>query len=138
MKLKKLVFFALLLFASNSFAQNTVTQINTGDGVHYITTNINYPITGTYLFEGTAPIVVLNANGTGVFQGHDQAEKEMVWGIECEQNGTPKAIIDADSAAYSLWYKNTVGSDQNWDSVPFSIQFTTSKMYIQGERMKSY
>lgn len=138
MKLKKLLLFTLLLFVSTSFAQGTVTQINTGDGTHYITTSINYPITGTYFFEGTAPIVVLNANGTGIFQDHNQPEKEMVWGIECDQSGTPKAIIDADSAAYSLWYKNTVGSDQNWDSVPFSIHFTTSRMYIQGERMKSY
>ena len=37
-------------------------------GVHYITTNIDYPITGTYLIGDTGAFVQLNPDGTGIFQ----------------------------------------------------------------------
>lgn len=140
MKLKNLLFIAYLFFVANSFGQNSVTQINAKDGVHYLTTSIDYPITGTYLFEGAEPIVDLNANGTGIYQLHDQPRKEMIWGIECDENGAPKFIKGFNSAAYTLWYKHTMPSDtdEDWKSVPFSIHFNTLKMYIQGERMKDY
>lgn len=142
MKLKNLLFVSLLFFTLNSFTQNSVTQINAKDGVHYLTTSIDYPITGTYLFEGAEPIVDLNANGTGIYQLHDQPRKEVIWGIECDENGAPKFIKGFDSAAYTLWYQHTTISesdtDRGWKAVPFSIHFNTLKMYIQGERMKDY
>ena len=84
MKLKKTILIALLLFASKNFAQNACTSIETSDGIHYITPIIDYPITGTYYFEGVEPIVELNAKGTGIYQLHDQPKREMVWGIECD------------------------------------------------------
>lgn len=66
-----LQFLALLLFVTNSYAQE-VEKITAKDGSHYITTTINYPITGTYLSEGgTEPIIQLNPDGTGIFQLDD-------------------------------------------------------------------
>jgi len=142
MKLKNVLVVALLFFISNSFAQNSVTKIIAKDGIHYLTTTIDYPITGTYLFEGAEPIVDLNSNGTGIYQLHGQPRKDMVWGIECDVNGTPKFIKGFNSAAYTLWYQHTTTSeddtDNSWKAVPFSIHFNTSKMYIQGERMRDY
>lgn len=142
MSLKATLIVNMLFFLSTSFAQNTVTEISTNEGNHYITTLISYPINGTYLFEGAAPIVILNPDGTGVFQEHNKAERVMIWGIECDENGQPIFIQEADSAAYSLWYKYNANPqslvDENWNSVPFSIYFNSSKIYIQGERMKNY
>ncbi|MFE3871065.1 hypothetical protein ACFX5F_07500 [Flavobacterium sp. ZS1P70] len=68
MKDLKLSFIALILFVTGSYAQNKIDKITTKNGIHYITTNVDYPITGTYLFEGAAePIVQLNPDGTGIF-----------------------------------------------------------------------
>jgi len=142
MKIQNLLSIVLLLFITNNFAQNSATKIDTKDGVHYITTSIDYPITGKYLFEGTAePIVELNANGTGIYQLHDQPQVPMVWGIECDENGVPKFIKGFDSAAYTLWHKNESQSESGnneWIAVELSIHFETEKMYIQGERIKNY
>lgn len=141
MKFTILPFITLILFATSTLAQNKVDQIRAKDGVHYITTTIDYPVIGLYLFGGiTEPIVQLNPNGTGVFQLHDLSKTTMIWGIECYANSEPKFQEGFDSAAYKLWYQNTDVSDisENWIPVEFSIHFETKKMYIMGERIKSY
>ena len=67
------LFLIALLFAANSFAQST--KIEAKDGIHYITNSIDYPITGTYLFQGTEPVVELNADGAGFYQLHEQLKR---------------------------------------------------------------
>ena len=140
MKLQGIISITLLLFVNVFYAQNSFTSIETSDGIHYITPNIDYPITGTYFFEGGEPIVELNANGTGIYQLHEQPKKEMVWGIECDENGTPKFIKGFESIAYTLWYHCTTNSESDtldgWKKVPFSIHLNTIKMYTQRERVK--
>ena len=141
MKFTKLLFSVLLLFVTNIYGQNKVNEIRTKEGVRFITTSINYPITGTYLFEGkTEPIVQLNLDGTGIFQLHELPTTAMIWGIECNEIGDPKFIEGFDSATYTLWYKNTAESsdEESWISVQFSIHFVKKKMYILGERIKDY
>jgi hypothetical protein len=142
MKIKNVFLIAFVLYAINGFSQNSVSKIETKSGVHYITTSIDYPITGTYLFNGAEPIVELNANGTGFYQLHEQPKRAINWGIECLETGEPKFIKGYNSAEYSLWYQftTTYESDTNldWNFVEFSIHFNTLKMYIQGERVKSY
>lgn len=142
MKSLSALLISILLFATKTNAQNSATVINAKDGKHYITTDIDYPITGKYLFQETSePIVELNANGTGIYQLHDQPQVPMVWGIECDENGEPKFIKGFDSAAYTLWHQNESPSESGnnqWIAVEFSIHFETEKMYIQGERVKNY
>ena len=142
MKLKKLLSIALLLFVMNSFAQGSATEITTKKGIRYITNTIDYPITGTYLFQGIEPIVELNANGTGIYQLHELPKRAMIWGIECNQAGEPKFLKGFDNAAYTLWYQYTTSSeddsDLDWKDVEFSIHFNTLKMFIQGERVKEF
>jgi hypothetical protein len=142
MNLKKFLSVSLFLLVMNSFAQNSVTEINTKDGVHYITTSINYPITGTYLFKEAEPIVELNVGGTGIYQLHDQPKRTMVWGIECNEIGEPKFIKGFDSAEYTLYYKYTTSLDseteEDWNKVEFSIHINSMKMFINGERVKKF
>ena len=138
MKLHNLLLVVLSLFAVNGFSQ---TKIEAKDGIHYITTNINYPVAGTYLFKGTEPTVELNGNGSGFYQLHEQPKKAMIWGIECDEAGAPKFKKGYDSAAYTLWYQYTSPESEdemNWKEVPFTIHFNTLKMFIQGERSKDY
>lgn len=79
-----------MLFVSPTFAQK-VEKIITESGAHYITTAIDYPITGTYLLNGEAePLAQLNPDGTGIFQQADLSKINMDWGIECFENGAPK------------------------------------------------
>lgn len=138
MKTNKTFLVVLLLLAVNSFAQ---TKIEAKDGIHYLTTNIGYPITGTYLFNGTEPTVELNGNGTGLYQLHEQPKKAVTWGIECDEAGAPIFKKGFDNAAYTLWYLYTNPESEEesyWKEVPFTIHFNTQKMFIQGERSKDY
>jgi hypothetical protein len=142
MKSKSIFALVMMLFMMKSFSQNTVNEIETKSGVHYIRTNINYPIAGTYLFNEGEPIVELNENGTGFYQLHDQPKRPINWGIECEKTGESVYKKGFNSAAYILWYRflTTYELDTNldWNSVAFTIHFNTLKMFIQGERVKSY
>lgn len=142
MKAFKLLFLILLSSATNLYAQLDVTKILSDNKDYYITRTINYPITGTYLFEGkTEPIVELNGNGTGIFQFEDLTKKRIEWGIECDNVGVPIAKKGYDSAAYTLWYKNRDGQktgEEYWIPVHFSIHFKTHKMFIFGDRSKVY
>lgn len=127
-----------LLFVINSFAQ---TKIETKDGIHYITNSIDYPITGTYLYQGAEPVVELNAGGAGFYQLHELVKRAIIWGIECDETGAPKFNKGFDSAAYTLWYQYTSpesDDDKDWTAVEFTIHFNTLKMFIQGERSKDY
>ena len=142
MKIKTLPFVILMLFAINISAQ--VTRIDASDGVHYITTSIDYPITGTYYFNGAEPTVELGSGGSGFYQLHDQPKRAVNWGIECDQAGVPIQKKGFDNAAYTLWYQYTTASEYDgdlgpvWKPVGFTIHFNTQKMFIQGERCKSY
>lgn len=139
-----LSFLALMLFATISYAQNNIDKISAKDGIHYLTTTIDYPITGTYLFEGAAePIVQLNPDGTGIFQLDDLSKTTMIWGMECFENGTPKYQKGFNYAVYTLWYKSketTMESETNedWINAHFSIHFEKKKMFILGDRSKDY
>jgi hypothetical protein len=143
MRIKTTSVFALLLFVLNSAAQD-ITKIEAHDGVHYITTVIDYPITGTYYFQGAEPTVELNAGGNGFYQLHEQPKRPVVWGIECDASGVPIFKKGFDNAAYTLWYQYTTAADTDdennllWKPVGFTIHFNTQKMFIQGERCKSY
>ncbi|MBK0370045.1 hypothetical protein [Flavobacterium agrisoli] len=137
MKTKLLLCYFFVAFTSFSFAQIKVTEITANNRTHYITTIINYPVTGTYLFEGKSePIVQLNPNGSGIFQLHEKPKSNMTWGFECSQIGIPKFKEGFNSAVYSLWYKND--NEENWNEVQFSIHFNKLKMFILGERIKSF
>ncbi|MCA6422414.1 MAG: hypothetical protein IM568_06310 [Flavobacterium sp.] len=142
MNLKKVLSFLFLLITLNCVAQNSVTTISTKTGTHYITNAIDFPIAGTYLFQGAEPIVELNNNGTGIYQLHELPKRAMIWGLECNESGALKFIKGFDNVAYTLWYQYTASSDSDsdthWNEVPFSIHFNTKKMFIQGERMKDY
>ncbi|MFV5701938.1 hypothetical protein ACM55F_08695 [Flavobacterium sp. XS2P12] len=143
MKSLNLLFFTLFLSVTHSYAQN-VEKIITKDGIHYITTNIDYPITGTYLFEGlTEPLVQLAPDGTGIFQLHDLSKTTIVWGMECFEDGTPKYQKGFNYAVYSLWYKSKeanseIDAKEDWRNSHFSIHFQKKKMFILGERSKDY
>ena len=138
MKSKVSTLAVLLLLGMHNFAQ---TKIETKDGIHYITNNIEYPVTGTYQFQGTEPVVELNGGGIGFYQLHEQIKKAVSWGIECDESGAPKFDKGFDNAAYILWYQytNPEGDDETgWKPVEFTIHFNTQKMFIQGERSKDY
>ncbi|MDI1306857.1 MAG: hypothetical protein PSX42_18670 [bacterium] len=142
-KLVNVFIIALIALVTTTQAQN-VEKITCKDGIHYITKNIDYPITGTYLSEGgTEPIVQLNPDGTGIFQLDDLSKITMVWGMECFEDGTPKYQKGFNYAVYSLWYKNKeansgMDAKEEWTYAHFSIHFEKKKMFILGERSKDY
>lgn len=146
MKIITLLFAALILSVTQSFARAKITKITTQNLQHYITTTIDYPIAGTYQYENISePIVILNLDGTGIFQNNDLLKKEIIWGLECTEDGFLRFKEGFDSAAYAIWYKSKdslinpeLGENNDWKKLEFSIHFKTKKMYIMGERVKEY
>jgi len=148
MKLRTLLLIALSLFATGAFAQSAVTKVTVKDEVYYITTKMDYPITGLYNYESKGePIVQLNADGTGLFQLHQMSQTKMVWGIECDAKGVPKELKAAFGPVYRLWYQIKEkhkgktwesGVVDEWDIIQLSIHTNERKIYILGERIKTY
>lgn len=135
MKLRTLLIIMLSLFVTGSFAQSAVTKVTVKDEVYYITTKMEYPITGRYKYENKgAPIVELNADGTGIFQLHQMPESNMVWGVECDSEGVPKELKVVWGSVYRLWYQ-VAGV---WDIIQLSVHTDERKIYILGERIKTY
>ena len=143
-----------LIIAVAAFTQNT--QAQTGKNVqavtvknetYYLTKEIGYAITGDYLYEGKGdPIVRLNSDGSGLFQLHGMSRTPMVWGIECEKDGTPMKVKTDWGFMYNLWYQIKArhkgptwesGEVDAWDVVQFSVHTDTGKIYILGERIKN-
>jgi hypothetical protein len=146
MKLKNILYVALLLLSLDGFSQNW-DKIEARDGIHYIShymENINLDILGKYLFNGQEPVVELNEYGAGFYQLHEQLKRPMIWGLECDESGALKYRKGFDNAQYTLWYQYTTKlesdteEDSSWKAVEFTVHFNTRKMFIQGERSKSY
>ncbi|TDE28741.1 hypothetical protein E0I61_10115 [Flavobacterium ranwuense] len=125
-----------------------VQEIKIKNEAYFLTKEIGYPITGDYLFESKKdPIVQLNSDGTGLFQNHQMSRTPMVWGIECDMDGTPKKIKADWGFMYNLWYQIKAkhkgaswesGEIDAWDVVSFSVHTDENKIYILGERIKTY
>ncbi|MGA9637827.1 hypothetical protein [Flavobacterium sp.] len=139
--MKKISIFLILLiaFANSAYSQIKIEKIIAQDQPHYIVTKIGYPIEGTYLYDGVSePKTILNANGTGVFQLNDLTKNDISWGIEATEGGIPKFKEGFNSAAYTLWYKKNMDTEENWVSTQFSIHYDKKKIFIAGERSKIY
>jgi hypothetical protein len=137
-----------VLLCTASYAQSGITKIVEKDEVYYITTDIGLPIIGLYQYEGKKePIVSLKEGGQGLFQLHGMSATNMVWGIECDATGKAKVQEAPWGGIYRLWYKITEkhkgktwesGEVGKWDIVQFSVHSNEHKMYILGERIRSY
>lgn len=128
----------MLLFGiTQSQSQIKVDEITSKSLSHFITTTIGYPVPGLFLFDGKSePSIVLNANGTGVFQYEDLSKKNISWGIECTEEGIPVFKEGFNSASYTFWYKPE--TDEEWIFTQLSIHYNKKKMFIMGERVKDY
>lgn len=158
MKFLKSIFSILLLTTTISNAQNNVTKITVDGDVYYLTTDIGYNLVGKYLNENgsydyktnttsTEPIAVLNADGTGLWQNYGTSKGKMIWGVECNEDGSHKKIETDYGAVYLLWYMmkeqlifngKPEGKVDVWDAVQLSIKFKEGKIYILGERSKAF
>ncbi|MEN2398601.1 hypothetical protein GKZ90_0002325 [Flavobacterium sp. MC2016-06] len=137
MKTLKVILFALFLVSAQSYSQIKVQQITYKIHDHYIATTIGYDVIGTYYSEGKKdPTIVLNSDGTGVFQYEDLSKKNINWGIECSEEGVPEFKEGFNSATYTFWYQ--LKGTEDWMYTQFSIHFNKKKMYIMGERVKEY
>lgn len=145
MKIFYLLTAALLISATNSYAQIKVTKIKNSNKDHYIATVIGYPITGLYTYVNQIePTTLLNEDGTGFIQNEDLIKENILWGIECSESGIPIFKEGFNSASYSFWYRksdqiNSKSNDQNeWELTSFTIHYDKKKIYISGERSKEY
>ena len=134
---KKLLLLTLFFGLSHLHAQIKVDQITHKNQDHFITTTIGYPVPGLFLFEGKSePSILLNPNGTGIFQYEDLSKKNITWGIECTEEGVPIFKEGFNSASYTFWYRTT--DSEEWNYTQLSIHFAKKRMFLMGERVKEY
>lgn len=137
MKSLKLLFLTLFIGASQLHAQAKIEAITYKYHPHFMTTDVGQPVAGTYLIEGKKqPIIQINADGTGIFQLETLSKKEMIWGIECTDEGIPIYKEGYNSSSYTFWYK-LKGSGE-WLYTQFLILPNKKKMYLLGDRVKYY
>jgi hypothetical protein len=141
--LKAFLLFALFFIAAQSHSQSLapedikIDKITFKGRERYITTTIPYPIQGTFLPIGKKePSTVLNPDGTGVIQDEDLSKRKMNWGVECSEEGVAIFKEGFNSASYTFWYRTT-DSDE-WNYTQLSIHFAKKKMFLMGERVKTY
>lgn len=148
MKPSTLFIIALILCSTGIFAQTDVTKVTVKEETFYLTKTIGYPIIGLYQYESKGdPIVQLNEDGQGIFQLHEGSRTPMVWGVECDEKGVPKEIKVSWGSAYRLWYQikerhkvngREMGVIDEWDIIQLSVHTDERKIYILGERIKTY
>lgn len=139
MKKITLLLTALVLSATNSFAQLKITKIKSDTKEHYIATAIGYPIIGQYnTINQLEPITILNEDGTGIIQNEDLTKETIVWGVECSESGIPIFKEGFNSASYTFWYKKDNSNEENWALASFTVHYDKKKIYIAGERVKEY
>lgn len=146
MKIINILLISIILISTPTFAQIKITTIPAKKQDFFIISKTDLPVYGLYQFENKSePIIQLNADGTGIFQNQDLTKTEIIWGLECTEKGYLRFKEGFDSAAYTMWYKtkdNHLESDpeeyEDWTRVGFTIHFKTKKMYIMGERIKTY
>jgi hypothetical protein len=137
MKKISILLAALLVCATNSYAQLKITKIKSKEKDHYLATVIGYPVTGIYTYPNQAePTTTLNPDGSGIMQNEDLDKENIIWGIECTASGIPLFKEGFNSASYTFWYKKN--NDEDWIAKQLSIHFDKQKMFIAGERMKEY
>ena len=133
---QRILFIALCLFTTAVFAQSDVIKVTVKDEVYYLTTKLDYPITGLYKYESKGePIVQLNEDGTGIFQLHQTPQTNMIWGIESDSQGVANELKVVWGSVYRLWYKT---KNKEWDIIQLSVHTDEKKIYILGERVKTY
>lgn len=141
MQLRYFLLIAILTISSFSFAQK-VTEIETENGIHFISTTCEYPIYGTYQFKGAEPIIELNSGGTGQYQQHDAVKRPMIWGLECSESGELKMTKGYDNVKYILYYKYTTPiagePEESWIRIEMTVHLNSGKIFINGERMKLF
>lgn len=139
MKKITLLFSALFLSATHSFAQIKITKIKNENKDHYLATVIGYPVIGQYNYiNQIEPITILNEDGTGVIQNEDLTKENIIWGIECSESGIPIFKEGFNSASYAFWYKKNDEKVEDWTLQSFTIHYDKKKIYIAGERVKEY
>lgn len=137
MKFLKLLCCSLFLTAFQLHAQVQVDHIKHNSKDRFITTTIGYPVQGTFAtLNQKQPITVLNPDGTGFIQGEDLSKQKINWGIECTEEGIPVFKEGFNSASYTFWYRPNNGEE--WYYSQLSIHFAKKKMFLMGERVKTY
>ena len=119
MKKITLILFNLLVINFVSNAQNKVVRLEIMGKAYTVTKVFPEEILGEYTYEGEPnkpPKVLLTKNGTGYFQPHDVKPVDIIFWIDCDENG--------------VWRKQTGATGR--------YQYTLVIQYQDGGTTKNY
>ncbi len=153
----------MLLAASQLLAQGKAEKLviqNKGElaiqaEVYYGTRSIpGYNIIGTYIYPSSSdkhPIVQLNQDGTGIFERHNNIPVKIKWWIYSDEKGVAKVnkgevgqqhtlIVQYLEPEYTTIrdVKKEITAQGDFDMKMLTIRYDDKKIYILGEREKSF
>ncbi len=143
---KNIVSIIFFLFASSQIhAQNKVEKITVMGTTYTVTKAFPEEIMGDYTYEGNGgePKVLLKKDGTGYFQPHDVAPVNIIFWIDCDENGVWRKQVGATGRyQYTLLiqYKDG-GISKNYENGKYDLMGVMvlkdlGRAVIYGERYK--
>jgi hypothetical protein len=144
--MKKITIFILILLASMhfSFAQTMVETIELKGRKYTVSKQFPPEITGKYLYEGKSePIVLLNPDGTGLFQPHQVDPIKIKFWIDCDENGAVRVQKGAEGRyQYTLLIQYLDGDNGNYPAGKYDLMGVLiikdeGRAVIYGERYKN-
>lgn len=144
MKPSSLLTLILFSAAITSAIAADVEHIELMGDRYAVSTALPEEILGIYRYEGKgAPIVQINADGTGLFQPHGMAAIPIKIWIHIDENGAPHRQVGTEQRyRYTLLIQYGEGGDGNYPAGKYDLIDVTmlkdeGRAIVLGERVRS-
>jgi hypothetical protein len=135
-----------LVLSNVLYAQSGVISMELQGKTYTVSKEFPAEILGRYLYEGKGePIVVLEKDGTGLFQRHMVPAEKIEFWIDCDENGVVRKNFRSKQEeaegrfGYTLLYLVTEGERKGkYDLMEVRVLTDLKKLSILGERYKPF
>ncbi|MCC9167990.1 hypothetical protein [Pontibacter harenae] len=143
MKKLSLLFIFFIAVVHFTQAQTKVESIEVMGNTYTVSKEFPQEIIGKYLYEGKGePIILLNNDGTGLFQPHMNDPIKIRFWIDCDEQGTIRKRVGSEERyQYTLLIQYMDGNNGNYpvgkyDLMGVMVLKDLGRVSIYGERYK--
>lgn len=139
--MKKLFITFIITLGSLLYAQAQIESIDLAGKKYTVTKTFPSEIIGKYLYEGKGePIVLLNDDGTGLFQPHMKKPIQIKFWIDCDEKGVIRKQQGSEGRyQYTLLIQYLNSDNGNYSSGKYDLMDVAilrdlKRVVIYGER----